>query len=100
MTASRKAKLNAADCATKAKELLDDWKRRYNSLVDQLAETSEENVDLKVDIIEWTKVAETMKADYEAAINDVTPVTIRKVWVKNVGKKGEYTLYINVHYNE
>ena len=92
LMASTKAKLNAADRAQKSKEMLADWKRRYNSVIDQLAAMSEENVDLKTEVIEWTEVAETMKADYEAAIDDLTPVTIRKVWVKNIGKKGEYTL--------
>ena len=94
LTASRKAKLNATDRATKTKKMLDDWKHKYNSVVDQLAESSEENVELKAEIIEWTEVAESMKSDYEEAINDLTPVTIRKVWVKNIGKQGECTIYI------
>ena len=94
LTASKKAKLNATDRATKTKKMLDDWKHKYNSVVDQLAESSEENVELKAEIIEWTEVAESMKSDYEEAINDLTPVTIRKVWVKNIGKQGECTIYI------
>ncbi len=93
LTASRKAKLNATDRATKTKKMLDDWKHKYNSVVDQLAESSEENVELKAEIIEWTEVAESMKSEYEEAINDLTPVTIRKVWVKNIGKPGECTIY-------
>ncbi len=86
--------MNATDRATKTKKMLDDWKHKYNSVVDQLAESSEENVELKAEIIEWTEVAESMKSDYEEAINDLTPVTICKVWVKNIGKQGECTIYI------
>ena len=93
LTASKKAKLNAAERAKKSKEMLTDWQSRYNNVMDKLAAMSEENVELKAEVIEWTEVADAMKTDYEAAIDDLTPVTIRKVWVKNIGKKGEYTFF-------
>ena len=39
-----------------------------------------------------------MEQQYEANIHSESPLTIMKIWVKNIGKKGEFVCVFHFHF--
>ena len=81
-----------------------DWKQRHDEAVDafrneQVAskKMSGEVEELSGEIEELQNLVENMRCQYEDAINDLTPTTIRKVWVKNVEAKGKQPITLVIY---
>ena len=86
-----------------------EWKGKYESLQDEMEKQrnkSEEYVDELTnksqecadELVEWKEMAESMREQYEDAINEMTPSVIEKVWVQNVDKRGELHCKHSSHY--
>jgi len=74
------------------------WKKKYEDLSNEIANVSNENDDLTEQLIEWKKIAQDMEQQYEANFQSARPLTIRKKWVKNIGKKGEFVCVFHFHF--
>ena len=64
------------------------WKMKYNDLMKQLDDKSCETDELREQLTEWKMIAADMKDQYDN-IESMKLLTIPKVWVKNVDKKGK-----------
>ncbi len=66
------------------------WKEKYVEAERALVTNDEEADELREQIDEWKNIANDLEQQYYDAIHNLTPECIRKVWVKNEGKKGKY----------
>ena len=58
------------------------WKIKFNSLNDDLASTSID--DLSEEIEPWKETTEEMRESYEESIRLLTPREIENSWIKNL----------------
>ena len=88
-----KSETSATDRAAKNKVQMTEWKTKHNRLMDQLAEEQKANGELADEVVQWKETVSSLKdqlIECHDTIHDMTPITIKKVWVKNIGKRGKF----------
>ncbi len=81
----RREKKNKDKYWKRAKE----WKQKFHDMKLVADESNVRCSELESEVEEWKGIAEAMQHEYEETIHSMQPEMIDKVWVKNVGKKGE-----------
>ena len=71
------------------RSLATKWKGKYEEIEESFIEKNEQSIEMQRQIEEWKSVAKDLEQKCLDVVHEDTPKTIRKVWVKNVGKKGE-----------
>ena len=69
-----------------------EWKAKHDSLADALAEKQCKKGELSDEVLQWKETVVCLEdhlMECHDTIHDMTPITIKKVWVKNVGKRGK-----------
>ena len=74
------------------KAKMTEWKEKHDSLMDALAEEQRQKGELSDEVLQWKETVvclEDRLMECHDTIHDMTPIIIKKVWVKNVGKRGK-----------
>ena len=73
------------------KDQLEDWKVKYNLLLEQLEVEQQVKGVLAEEVVQWKETVTDLEEQLmqcQDTIHDTAPIVIKKHWVKNIGKKG------------